>query len=187
MLSSRRSVLMQAATSLAVSSAAPGALAAAGRAAPLSPDAQREVQEVLQRATLGHVALMRGDLAGYREALQISDDFTLMSPFGGQPTHVSSLTEERWQGVAAFFKGGRDSTVELLQAYHSPEMITLMLREHTHVAVGALPAQHWSLRVTLVFTKQAGTWKLAHRHADPLVAGISVEQAARLAGEPLTA
>jgi ketosteroid isomerase-like protein len=40
------------------------------------------------------------------------------------------------------------------------------------------------LRVTLVFRRENnGPWLLAHRHADPLVAGISLEQAAALARE----
>jgi hypothetical protein len=57
----------------------------------------------------------------------------------------------------------------------------LAVIERTHVAVGAVPAQPWALRVTLVFRRQNGQWPLAHRHADPLVEGISVEESAALA------
>jgi hypothetical protein len=32
-----------------------------------------------------------------------------------------------------------------------------------------------------VFHKQRGEWRLAHRHADPLVHGVTVSQAAELA------
>jgi hypothetical protein len=42
-----------------------------------------------------------------------------------------------------------------------------------------------SLRVTLVYRRDGhctgGDWRLAHRHADPVVAGITLEQAAALA------
>jgi hypothetical protein len=55
--------------------------------------------------------------------------------------------------------------------------------------VGGLPEQDWSLRVTQVFRRDGGSWQLVHRHADPLVKGITVEQAAALArgGEALRA
>ena len=45
----------------------------------------------------------------------------------------------------------------------------------------ALPAQDWALRVTLVYRREGAEWRLAHRHADPLAAGVSLEQAAALA------
>jgi ketosteroid isomerase-like protein len=47
--------------------------------------------------------------------------------------------------------------------------------------VGHLPEQDWSLRVTLVFRRSDSGWQLVHRHADPLVHGIDLEQIAALA------
>jgi ketosteroid isomerase-like protein len=41
--------------------------------------------------------------------------------------------------------------------------------------------QDWSLRVTWVFRHEGAEWRLAHRHADPLVHGISQEQLAAIA------
>jgi len=35
--------------------------------------------------------------------------------------------------------------------------------------------------VTLVYRREGSEWRLAHRHADPLVHGNSVEQAAAIA------
>jgi ketosteroid isomerase-like protein len=60
-------------------------------------------------------------------------------------------------------------------------MVVLAAIERAHVEVGGLAGQHWSLRVTLVFRKEKDRWVLAHRHADPLVEGISLERAAALA------
>jgi ketosteroid isomerase-like protein len=58
-----------------------------------------------------------------------------------------------------------------------------VLIERQRVEVGGLPTQDWPLRVTLVFRREAGEWRLAHRHADPLVHGVGLEQAAMLARE----
>jgi ketosteroid isomerase-like protein len=59
-------------------------------------------------------------------------------------------------------------------------MIVLAVIERAHVEVGGLPAQDWALRVTLVYRREDGQWRLAHRHADPLGHAITLEQSAAL-------
>lgn len=90
------------------------------------------------------------------------------------------LTAERWEEIGRFFKNGT-LEVEVVQAYGSADLVVLALIERAQVEVGGLPAQRWALRVTLVYRREGADWRLAHRHADPLVAGISLEQAAALA------
>lgn len=157
--------------------AAVGAAASAPAAAASQPDAMR----LVQRATEAHEVLMQGDIERYRAAIALADDFTLMAPFGGPPTRSGRYTDEQWAAIGRFFRAGRDSTFELVQAYRASEMIVLVAIERSHVAVGGMPAQPWALRVTLVFRKGGDEWVLAHRHADPLVGAISVAQSAALA------
>ena len=104
-----------------------------------------------------------------------------MSPFGGRPTHGFEMTEQRWQALERFFRNGSFEQ-ELVQAYASPELVVLALIERNHGEVGGLPAQDWALRVTLVYRRDGDDWRLVHRHADPLVDGITVRQSATLAG-----
>jgi ketosteroid isomerase-like protein len=136
---------------------------------------------LVRRAALAHEALMRGDLSGYQAQIETAADFTLMAPFGGKPTHGWQLTDSRWQQIARFFAHGRQATWELVRAYSSADMVVLAGIERAQVEVGGLASQDWSLRVTLVFRREGDRWCLVHRHADPLVAGISLEQAATLA------
>ena len=56
-----------------------------------------------------------------------------------------------------------------------------MAVERQHAEVGELPSQEWSLRITLVFRREAGVWRLAHRHADPLTRPIDPDLFAALA------
>ena len=104
-----------------------------------------------------------------------------MSPFGGEPTQGTALTSQRCASIGRFFRNGRDSSLELVEAYRSGDMVVLAAIEHAHVEVGGLAGQHWALRVTLVFRKDGDQWRQVHRHADPLAPGISLEQAAALA------
>jgi ketosteroid isomerase-like protein len=148
---------------------------------PQPAEADADIDQLVHTATRAHEALMQGDIDGYLQHLRISSDFTLMAPFGGSPSRAATFTGQRWAEIGRFFEAGRNSTLELVQAYRSGDLAVLVAIERTVAQVGGLAEQPWALRVTLVFRHEAGQWQLAHRHADPLVEGISLEQAAALA------
>lgn len=77
---SRRTVLA-ASAGLALSPL-PAVAAAGGAAA-----------ELLARSAEGQAALMRGDARRYFDVVPLADDFTLMSPFGGTPSHAPYTPE----------------------------------------------------------------------------------------------
>ena len=68
-----------------------GALDTTGAAARPDPT----VTELVRRAAEANAALMRGDAEAYRALQPWSDDFTLMSPFGGPPSRAADYTAER--------------------------------------------------------------------------------------------
>ena len=136
--------------------------------------------DLIQRSAAANAALMRGDVDGYRALVPLTSDFTLMSPFGGKPTHGADITGERWEAMGRLFRNGTLEQ-EVVQSYATADMVVLATIERAHVEVGGLPAQDWALRVTLVYRREGTKWLLAHRHADPLVAGVSLEQSAALA------
>jgi ketosteroid isomerase-like protein len=176
---SRRSILAAASADLALLHTARSAKASAQADEEAVVD--QTVADLVKRSEEAHAALMRGDVKKYREEITYADDFTLMSPFGGKPTRGFELTTERIEAMGRFFKNGTFEQ-ELVQAYGSADMVVLALIERQHVEVGGLPAQDWPLRVTLVYRREGAEWRLAHRHADPLVNGVSLKQAAALAG-----
>jgi ketosteroid isomerase-like protein len=144
------------------------------------PNADQTVAGLLEQSSAGHGALMRGDVEGYRKFITLTDDFTFMSPFGGTPSRGADMTEGAWEQMKAFFRNGT-LKAELVQAYSSADLVVLAIVERNHGEVGGLPAQDWPLRVTLVFRREGKEWRLAHRHADPLVQGVTLGQAAALA------
>lgn len=138
------------------------------------------VASLIRLSAESNAALMRGDIKKYVELVGYTDDFTLMSPFGGTPSRAVDYTSERVAAMGRFFRNGTFRQ-EVVQAYGSPDMVVLALIERANVEVGGLPAQEWALRVTLVYRREGEKWTLAHRHADPLVDDVSHEQAASLA------
>jgi ketosteroid isomerase-like protein len=122
---------------------------------------------------------MRGDVERYAALVSMPEDFTLFSPFGGEPTR-GRLTPERKAALGRFFRGGTLEQ-EVVEAYGTSDMVVLALVERARVAVGGLPVQDWALRVTLVYRREGADWLLVHRHADPLVAGVTLPEAAELA------
>ncbi len=143
------------------------------------PRLEDEVQTLIDRSRDSNVALMRGDAARWVELAPLAADFTLMSPFGGKPSR-GVPPDPRMREIASFFKNG-SLEQELVHAYASRDMIVLALIERSHVEAGGLPAQDWALRVTLVYRREGAEWRLAHRHADPLVAPVSLNESASLA------
>jgi ketosteroid isomerase-like protein len=173
MTTTRRAVLAAAGAALALPQVAKAA--ATGNA-----DLAATVADLIRTSEEGNAALMRGDIATYTRLVPLTDDFVLMSPFGGKPSPVSDYTPERLEAIGRFFRNGTFSQ-EVLATYATNDMVTLVTVERAHVEVGGLPAQDWALRLTLVYRRdEDGSWRLAHRHADPLSHGISLEQAAAL-------
>ena len=139
-----------------------------------------ELAELIQRTTEAAKAYIRGDMRTYFTLIGHGDDYTLMSPFGGESTRGFDASSESLEAMERFFQGG-EAQLELVESYTSGDLVVLVVIERQHGQVGGLPEQDLSLRVTWVFRREGSEWRQVHRHADPLVHGISLEQLAALA------
>jgi len=96
------------------------------------------------------------------------DEGTIFGPFGGPATGGPGLGA----GQAAMASMFRDGTTELevVNTIVSGDIVCLILVERNQVRfAGHADARPWILRTTMVFRRDAGTWTLLHRHADPLI------------------
>ncbi|WP_247303434.1 MULTISPECIES: DUF4440 domain-containing protein [unclassified Bradyrhizobium] len=127
-----------------------------------------------------NAAFMRGDMGRWSQLVRIAPDFTLMQPFGGPASFGFDSSPKRLADLAQYFRNG-ETGLEVLQTYASNGLVALVMIERQRAEVGGLHAQDWSLRVTEIYRKDSTDWQLVHRHADPLVRRISLQQAAILA------
>lgn len=155
-------------------------LSAGAAQEPTSASSEQELADLVRKTEARASAFMRGDMDRWSGLTRIADDFTLMQPFGGEASRGFDMSPERLARLASYFRNG-DAKVELVQSYASGDLAVLAVIERQHGEVGGLPDQDWSLRVTLVYRRQAGQWWLVHRHADPLVRHVGLEAAAALA------
>jgi ketosteroid isomerase-like protein len=139
-----------------------------------------ELADLVARTEEATSAFMRGDMDHYIALTPHARGFTLMNPFGGTPTSYEDRTESL-KASASHFEAG-DAKIELVQAHRWGDTLVLVMVERQHGRVGGLPDQDWSLRVTQVYRRDGSDWVVVHRHADPLVHPIELEQASALAG-----
>jgi ketosteroid isomerase-like protein len=139
-----------------------------------------DIGDLTRRSAEGNAALARGDIDGFLEQIVHSKDYTLMAPFGGAPTRGLDTSRDSRAAMARFFKADTFDQ-EVVATYGSGDLVVLMTIERVRGKIGGLPDQHWSLRVTQVYRREGREWQLVHRHADPLLKRITVEEAAALA------
>jgi ketosteroid isomerase-like protein len=138
-----------------------------------------ELAELVERTEVATSAFMRGDMERYLELTPHARGFTLMNPFGGPPRRYEDRTVSLRE-AADYFKAG-EATLEVADAHAWGDTVVLVMIERQHGEVGGLPDQDWPLRVTQVYRRDGSDWKVVHRHADPLVRPVDLEEAAALA------
>jgi ketosteroid isomerase-like protein len=76
---------------------------------------------------------------------------------------------------ASPFRDGKFLSAEIIQRHVTSELAYVVEIERGEAKVGGREeTTPWALRATMIFRAEDGTWKVVHRHADP----ITMEQAA---------
>lgn len=136
--------------------------------------------ELIARWSEAARVILNGDLRTYAGLAKHSSEYLLMPPNGGDPRRGFDGSDEAAAWWAQTFRDGQ-ADVEVFGTYASGDLAVLVAVERQQGTVGELPSQDWSLRITLVFRREGGEWRLLHRHADPLTRPISPELMAAIA------
>jgi ketosteroid isomerase-like protein len=119
--------------------------------------------------------IIRGDPDGYKEMYSQRDDVTLGNPFGPVGRGRAAV-EKRLEGAASNYRDGELTDFELIAKYETPELAYIVEVERYRAKVGGnddlTPV---ALRVTSIFRPEDGTWRVVHRHADPITTARPAE------------
>ena len=100
---------------------------------------EQDIGELVERVTRAAKAYIRGDMRTYFDLMKhTNDEYTLLSPFGGEPARGFDTSPERIEALAKFFRSG-DAEVEVVETYASGDLVVLVLVERQHGVVGDLP------------------------------------------------
>ena len=140
------------------------------------PALDEELLEQYHRA-LG--ALINGDPDDYKAMFSHREDATLANPFGPVARGWPAV-EERLERAASNYHDGELTGFEQIAKYETPELAYLVEVERFRAKVGGRKElAPVALRVTSIFRPEGGTWKVVHRHADPITTEQPAESVLR--------
>ena len=108
-------------------------------------------------------AFVRGDASKVNALSTESGTATFFDPGGRLTKGASAISEANTKG-AAHFGAGSTTTLEFLDEGSSGDLAFWTGYQHADVEIEG-KSQHMTLRITEVFRRVDGEWKMVHRHA----------------------
>ena len=119
--------------------------------------------------------IWKGNPEGYFRLYSRRDDVTLANPFG-PPVRGWEQIAQTIARAATIFSEGEVTGFERIATCMTPELAYIVEVERGRTKVGgADETSPIALRVTSIFRPEDGTWKIVHRHADPITAPRSAQ------------
>jgi ketosteroid isomerase-like protein len=121
--------------------------------------------KTLEQMTAALTAMLNGDPDPTIDSWADSDDSTLFGAWGPiAPGHKPVTDTMRW--VGSRFTGADAVDIENTVVASSGGLAYTVGFERGHVSVDGGPMRDMVLRVTHIYRRIDGEWKLVHRHAD---------------------
>ena len=119
---------------------------------------------------------INGDPSLWKQNASHETDVTIFGAFGGREKGWNEVGPRNDWASSQFKDVGANQTIEYLSTSTSGDLAFTVSIEHqvAQLASQQKPTAR-ALRVTQVFRREGGIWKLLHRHADPLVDRVSAE------------
>ena len=120
-------------------------------------------------------AFARGDPEPVKKLFSRLDDVTLANPLG-PPVRGWSQVEQATDHAASLVREGELVSVESISENETVDFAYNLEIERVRTKAGTSDeVAEAALRVTTIFRREAGEWRIVHRHADPISAPRPIE------------
>ena len=127
-----------------------------------------DFDQVVEQYHLALDEIIKGSAQGYKRAYSHRDDVTLANPFG-PPVRGWEEVAKTLERAASNYTDGEASGFENLAKHTTAELAYTVEIERCQAKVeGRDDITPIAVRLTTVFRPEGGTWKVVHRHADPI-------------------
>lgn len=139
--------------------------------------AEAEIEQLKQLLLAANNQFAQGDATQLQELCSHREDVTLFGGASGYE-HGWEQVGPRYRWASASFSGGR-MTSQVLATHVTADLACTVELERWDVRLASTGAAATiELRVTQVYRREQGSWKLIHRHADRLAPKASVDSIA---------
>lgn len=127
------------------------------------------IAETSERFRKAADAAHNGDPTPFLELWSTTDPVTVFGPLGSA-TGGWGEVRRALRGIVSRFSGGTPLDLELVAAEVGSELAYTVGYERSGVSLDGGPVKPVTLRVTHIYRREHGDWKLVHRHGDYLPA-----------------
>ena len=124
-----------------------------------------EFRKTLQRQREAVDAVHHGDSGPYMALWSQRDPVSLFGAWGPCKTGWDELSRI-FQWVGTRFSQGRNTTFDIEVAEVSGDLAYSVGYEQAQVSIDGGPVRPWRVRVTHIYRREDGDWKIVHRHGD---------------------
>ena len=127
-----------------------------------------DLDEVIAQYNLALGEFVKGNSEPVKQMFSHQEDVTLANPLG-PPVRGWEQVAATIDRAASNFRDGEFTGFENVVKYVTPDLAYIVEIERTKAKVGGREdVAPSALRVTMIFRPEEGTWKVVHRHADPI-------------------
>lgn len=127
-----------------------------------------DLARVIEQDHLASDAFHRGDPEPKKRLFSRRDDATLANPLGLTARGWSEV-EKTMDYAASRYREGEPIRYERVSEYATADLAYVVEFERSRVKVGGADEMApVALRVTTIFRREDGAWRIVHRHADRL-------------------
>jgi hypothetical protein len=170
----RRSPFLLAAAIAALCSIALPATSAGARPATMHfpPWHGHDFERFLQRYEAANTAFVNGDPALWLRITAARDPVSIFGGFGGLGEAGIASVHERYLLAATAFQpsGAKVDFQYLVKDVRGQLAYTVAIERSSVLYTGQTERRPQILRVTMLFRREHGDWKIVHRHADTMIA-----------------